>query len=207
VFGLSRCNCADTGIGDIPAPATLLEVVDPYLLEVPYSKRNAVSSPSGPTVPASVAELTLTFFAASVRASGAFTGDSPEEEGVCRAVGVTGAEGPEAGPVPTAFVAVAVKVYAWPLISPETVIGLERPLTVLPSLASSGLVLSCAVSSYPVIGLPLSDGAENDTTASPSDAVADTSVGAPGTAAGITAADGSEEGPVPALFEAVTVKV
>ena len=37
------------------------------------------------------------------------------------AVGVTGAEGAEAGPVPKAFVAVTVNVYVVPIVSPTTV--------------------------------------------------------------------------------------
>ena len=44
--------------------------------------------------------------------------------------GVTLLEGADAGPVPTELVAVTVKVYAVPLVSPVTVIGLADPLAV-----------------------------------------------------------------------------
>ena len=36
--------------------------------------------------------------------------------------GVTALDALEAGPVPTGFVAVTVKVYAWPLVKPVTVV-------------------------------------------------------------------------------------
>ena len=49
------------------------------------------------------------------------------------AVGVTGAEAVEALPVPAVLVAVAVKVYATPLVSPLTVIGDAAPVAVNPS--------------------------------------------------------------------------
>jgi hypothetical protein len=41
-------------------------------------------------------------------------------------------DGADAGPVPAAFVAVTVKVYAVPLVSPVTVIGLAVPLAEMP---------------------------------------------------------------------------
>jgi hypothetical protein len=41
--------------------------------------------------------------------------------------GVTLFDGADAGPVPTAFVAVTVKVYAVPLVSPVTESGLDVP--------------------------------------------------------------------------------
>ena len=44
--------------------------------------------------------------------------------------GVTAAEALEAVPVPTLFVAVTVKVYAVPLVSPVTVIGEDVPVAV-----------------------------------------------------------------------------
>jgi hypothetical protein len=46
--------------------------------------------------------------------------------------GVTLFEGADASPVPTAFVAVTVKVYAVPLASPVTVMGEAAPLTLPP---------------------------------------------------------------------------
>ena len=48
------------------------------------------------------------------------------------AAGVTLLEGAEAGPVPTAFVAVTVNVYAVPLVRPLTMRGEPRPLAVKP---------------------------------------------------------------------------
>jgi len=50
--------------------------------------------------------------------------------------GVTAAEAADAGPVPTLLVAVTVKVYAVPLVSPVTTIGLAVPVAVIaPGLA------------------------------------------------------------------------
>jgi len=46
--------------------------------------------------------------------------------------GVTEFDGAEAGPGPTAFVAVTVKVYAVPFASPVTVIGEAAPVAVMP---------------------------------------------------------------------------
>ena len=46
--------------------------------------------------------------------------------------GVTEFDGAEAGPVPTALVAVTVKVYAGPFASPVTVIGDADPVAVMP---------------------------------------------------------------------------
>ena len=52
-------------------------------------------------------------------------------EDVLGTTGVTELEAEEAAEVPLAFVAVTVKVYAVPLLSPETVIGLA-PVPVNP---------------------------------------------------------------------------
>ena len=61
---------------------------------------------------------------------------------------------------------------------------------------------------YPVIGSPpLFDGALHDKVTEPSPAVPLTAVGAPGTVAGVMAAEGVEGVPVPALVVALTVKV
>src|SRR5450631_3322474 len=54
---------------------------------------------------------------------------------------------------------------------------------------------------------PLLAGAAHDTTAEASPAVADTPVGAPGTALGVTAPLAGEAGEVPTPFVAVTVNV
>ncbi len=45
--------------------------------------------------------------------------------------GVTLFDGPEAGPAPTGLIAVTVKGYVTPLVSPLT-IGLEDPISVIP---------------------------------------------------------------------------
>jgi hypothetical protein len=59
-----------------------------------------------------------------------------------------------------------------------------------------------------VTGEPLSDaGAFQETVARPSPGVALTSVGGPGTPAGVTALDAADAGPVPTPLVAVTVKV
>ena len=50
---------------------------------------------------------------------------------VAGAAGVTLFDGLDALPVPTEFVAVTLKVYAVPLVSPVTVIGLEPPVPVM----------------------------------------------------------------------------
>jgi ABC-type uncharacterized transport system permease subunit len=72
--------------------------------------------------------------------------------------GVTEFEAELAGLVPLAFVAVTVKVYAVPLVSPVTVIGLAEPAPVKPP----GL----EVTVYPVIAEPpLLTGAVNVTVA------------------------------------------
>ena len=60
--------------------------------------------------------------------------------------GVTAFEGADAGPVPIEFVAVTVNVYAWPFVSPVTMIGLAAP----PALWPPGE----AVTVYEVIGAP-----------------------------------------------------
>ena len=48
------------------------------------------------------------------------------------AAGVTADDALEAAPVPTELVAVTVKVYAVPLVSPITVIGDDVPVAVMP---------------------------------------------------------------------------
>ncbi len=64
------------------------------------------------------------------------------------------------------------------------------------------------VTVYPVIGdPPLDAGATQVTVAWALPAVAETPVGAPGGAAGVTLLEAVEAGPVPAQLVAVTVKV
>ena len=92
------------------------------------------------------------------------------------ATGDTLLDDADAGPVPAAFVAVTVNVYAVPLVSPVTVIGLAAPIAVIPP--------GFDVTVYPVIALPPSEvGAVNVTVASALPAVAVPMVGLCGGAA------------------------
>jgi hypothetical protein len=93
------------------------------------------------------------------------------------AAGVTGAEAADAGPAPTALVAVTVNVYAVPLVSPLTVAEVDEPLAVVVACA---VLPMYGVTVYEVIGLPPSPGAAQVTVALASPAVALTPVGAPG---------------------------
>lgn len=114
--------------------------------------------------------------------------------------GTTLLEAAEAAPVPTAFVAVTVKVYALPFVRPVTVSGLDAPVAVLPS----GL----EVTVYKVIALPPFDaGAVKLTVAWPLPLVAVPIVGTPGIVAGITLLEAAEADPAPTALVAVTVKV
>ena len=64
------------------------------------------------------------------------------------------------------------------------------------------------VTVYSVIGLPPSEaGAVHETTAETSLGIADTPLGTPGTTAGVTELDASEDRLVPRELVAVTVKV
>jgi hypothetical protein len=117
-------------------------------------------------------------------------------------VGVTPFDGADAGPVPAAFDAVTVNVYAVPFVSPGTMtlVALAPALAVIPPGAD--------VAVNPVIGLPpLDAGGVHETVAEALPAAAVTPVGAPGTLAGVTLFDADEAGPVPTLFVAVTVNV
>ena len=115
--------------------------------------------------------------------------------------GVAGAEAAEAAPVPAAFVAVTVNVYAVPLVSPLTVQEVDTVEQVKPP--------GDDVTVYPLIAAPpLETGAvqvTNDWVLAFEVAV--TAVGAPGTAAGTAGADAADEGPVPAELVADTMKV
>ena len=91
--------------------------------------------------------------------------------------GVTEDDAVEAGPVPIALVAVTVKVYAVPLVSPVTVIGDEGPLAVTAVPPPTGVAFTV----YPVItDEPALLGAEKLTTACPFPPTALTLVGTPG---------------------------
>jgi hypothetical protein len=102
--------------------------------------------------------------------------------------------------VPTAFVAVTVKLYTVPLTSPVMVIG-EPVLNPL-----NPPVFDVAV--YVVIAdPPLLAGAVNVIVAEPFPAVAETAVGASGTVTGVTEFDAVDDALVPIELVAVTVKV
>jgi hypothetical protein len=88
-------------------------------------------------------------------------------------VGVTELLAADAGDVPIAFVAVTVNVYAVPLVKPETVIGDEAPVPVIP------LGLDVTVKLV-IADPPLFAGAEKVTDAELEPAVAVPIVGASG---------------------------
>ena len=103
------------------------------------------------------------------------------------------------------MVAVTVNVYPVPFDNPDTTHDVAGATT--EHVAPPG----DAVTVYPVISAPPSSpGADHDTDTRPSPPTPNTDVGAPGTVTsgtGVTAADGDDAGPVPALFVAVTVNV
>jgi hypothetical protein len=116
--------------------------------------------------------------------------------------GVTLFEAAEAAPVPIAFVAVTVNVYAVPFASPLTVIEVHGAAQ-LPVMPLGDEVAVNEVIAEP----PLLAGAVKVTVAWALPAVAAPIVGAPGTVAGVTLFDAAEAGPVPTPLVAVTVKV
>ena len=120
--------------------------------------------------------------------------------------GVTLFDAAEGGPVPIAFVAVTLNVYAVPLARPVTVCV----VAVVPAFVSRPPA-GVDVTAYPVIGdPPLDAGGVNETVALALPAVATTAVGAPGTpggAAGVTVFEALDGAPVPTAFVAVTVNV
>jgi hypothetical protein len=130
--------------------------------------------------------------------------------GTVGAVGVTALLATDAGPVPTAFVALTVNVYVVPFVNPDTVTVVAGGLP--PTLVSNCVCATpptYGVTVYEVIDDPPFDGAVHDTDADPFPAVADTPDGAPGTvgALGVTTFDELDAGPVPTEFVALTVNV
>jgi len=99
--------------------------------------------------------------------------------------------------VPTAFVAVTVKVYVAPGVNPVTVIGDDVPV------ALNVFVLSVTVKL--IIEEPPVEDAVKEIVACPMLEVAMPIVGAPGTVAGVTGFDAIDEALVPKAFVAVTV--
>lgn len=119
---------------------------------------------------------------------------------VVTVTGITADEAVEATELPTAVVAITVKVYAVPFVKPVTFIGELTPVAVkLPGLD---------VTVYKVIALPpLLAGATNATLAEVFPAAATTAVGASGTVTGVTAVEAVEAAELPTAFVATTVKV
>jgi hypothetical protein len=120
---------------------------------------------------------------------------------------VTALDAADGGPFPIAFVAVTVNVYAVPFVRPvtTTLVAGGLPPTVVTGCAVAPMY---GVTVYEVSALPPFDtGAVHDTVACPAPAVAVTFVGAPGTAAGVTAFDCAEGALFPTPFVAVTVNV
>ena len=99
---------------------------------------------------------------------------------------ITGRDGSEVALVPAALVAVTVNVYAVFWVSPVIVTEVLAVVAITPPGSD--------VTVYSVIGLPPSEaGAVHETTVETSLGIADTSVGASGTIAGVTGVDGSED--------------
>jgi hypothetical protein len=122
-------------------------------------------------------------------------------------VGVTAFDDEDAGPVPLAFVAVTVKVYAVPFVRPVTVVDVPGGLPVSVT-AVCAVGPANGVTVYLVIELPpLFDGAVQLTVADWFPAVAVTPVGAPGKFVGVTLFDGDEAALVPLALVAVTANV
>ena len=115
--------------------------------------------------------------------------------------GVTATEVAEAALVPNAFAAVAVNVYAVPLVKAVTVhVRVPVVVQVLPS--------GVDVTVYPVITEPpLETGAVHDTTTCAFPAAPVTLVGTPGAPVGVAAEEGVEATLGPDEFAAITVKV
>src|SRR5262249_32633771 len=110
------------------------------------------------------------------------------------------------GPSPSALVAVTLNVYAVPLVRPVTVTSVPAgaPVTVAGVWA---VVPMNGVTVYFVIVLPPLSGAVHRTVALSLPGLAGTAGGASGIVAGVTASDGSDSGPVPIAFVAVTTNV
>ena len=118
-------------------------------------------------------------------------------------LGITAADGGEGKLVPFAFVAATVHAYDFPFDKPPTTRGeaAPEPAPATPPFDDAHAAL------YPVIVLPPSNGATNDTVTCAFAADAAGAAGTSGTRLGTTADDGSEGEPSPLLFVAVTVHV
>jgi hypothetical protein len=101
--------------------------------------------------------------------------------------------------VPSAFVAVTVKVYAWPLVRPVTISGEPLPLALNPP--------TFEVAVYESVVEPSLKPGVKVIVACPFPLTAVTPVGASGTVAGVIEFEALEAVLVPTPFVAVTVKV
>ena len=148
--------------------------------------------------------LPPSFGATKVTATCAFPGATVGCAGGAGTVlGTTTAEAGDAGPSPFAFVAVTVHVYDLPLESPVTTSGDVVPLaeSAMPPFDDAQFAV------YPVIALPPSSGAPNDTVIFVLPGITEGCAGGDGTVLGTTGADSGDAGPGPSSFVAVTVQV
>jgi hypothetical protein len=104
------------------------------------------------------------------------------------------------------LVAVELKVYVSPLVSPLTVHEPEAPVTVQVWEPLAAVVVSVAVTRYEA-GAPPVVGGLTVTVAWPGPATALGATGAPGGTWGVTGAEGPEEAEVPPALVAVELKV
>ena len=118
-------------------------------------------------------------------------------------LGTAAADAADGTLVPFAFVAVTVHVYDFPFVSPVTTIGEAAPDAepATPPFDDTHAAL------YPVIALPPSNGATNDTDTRAFPAPTRGAAGALGTVLGTATADAGDCAPVPFAFVAATVHV
>jgi hypothetical protein len=119
-------------------------------------------------------------------------------------LGVTEADRADAGPVPAAFCAVTVKVYAVPGVKPVMDCVVPLPVNVRAVCAVSPIH---GVTTYPVMALLPLAGVVQVSVAEDVPAVTADTVGAPGTVYGTTALDFALAVEVPNELVAVTAKV
>jgi hypothetical protein len=114
----------------------------------------------------------------------------------------------EAEPVPAALVAVTLNVYAVPaarFVETSHVVEGAEIVQVAPATAMPESLYACAV--YEVITAPFAAGAVHATVTFPVPEVTDTPVGALGTPAGVTVAEGADSTEVLTPLVAVALKV
>ena len=121
--------------------------------------------------------------------------------GIAGAPGLTDADTEDALEVPLPFVAVAVKVYALPSVSPDTAQDVAGGVTV--HVAPPG----AAVTVYEVGVPPLPADTVTVTSPLPGPTDAVGVPGVPGGGCGVTAVEAEDEPDVPLVFVAVAVKV